>query len=416
MANLSKGKGREDVLTDADKALQVYRHELQCKKLLLADRRMCLSIGIAVGLDGHAIANHKLEEERAARDRQIALAGTTILPRHCDKTEMEEDKGLEEIVARFASLNTFVPNALSSPSEDNCGEASCSRSKADTQEIHDICIACAGREIKTRLVRGPCLHAYCTDCIKSLFEAAITDESLFPPSCCRQRFSLSEVKSHLPNDLVTRFEQKSVELATPNRTYCAVPLCSTFIPLKQVEDDNAVCQKCSAVTCTTCKQLAHGEGDCPNDDSVSDFLQVAKEAGWQRCRKCKRMVELDIGCNHIRYDMIHSRLTCWIKLMSNTDASVAQSSVMSAGCPGRPVNAINGMKTNYTNERTRSWVVVPSRTLRLVLSRFIGWEGISDSDTNAITQIGDISRASTSVRNATKSCLNISSNVVNAAS
>ncbi|PVH71728.1 hypothetical protein DL98DRAFT_387736, partial [Cadophora sp. DSE1049] len=28
-------------------------------------------------------------------------------------------------------------------------------------------------------------------------------------------------------------------------------------------------------------------------------LQAADENGWQRCYSCRRLVELDIGCNHI---------------------------------------------------------------------------------------------------------------------
>lgn len=47
-----------------------------------------------------------------------------------------------------------------------------------------------------------------------------------------------------------------------------------------------------------CKARAH-TGDCLNDPATRKLIAVAQENGWQRCYSCWRMVELEIGCNHI---------------------------------------------------------------------------------------------------------------------
>jgi hypothetical protein len=44
---------------------------------------------------------------------------------------------------------------------------------------------------------------------------------------------------------------------------------------------------------------ANHTGDCPEDVGLQQVLDAAQEYGWQRCYNCRRVVELDIGCNHI---------------------------------------------------------------------------------------------------------------------
>ena len=77
-------------------------------------------------------------------------------------------------------------------------------------------------------------------------------------------------------------------------------LCSAFIRVENIENERATCPVCAEVTCTMCKAEAH-TGDCPADTALQLVLDTANENGWQRCYGCRRLVELDIGCNHITY-------------------------------------------------------------------------------------------------------------------
>jgi hypothetical protein len=41
----------------------------------------------------------------------------------------------------------------------------------------------------------------------------------------------------LTAELVTQYEQKKIELDTPDRTYCSNPLCSVFIRLEDITEE-----------------------------------------------------------------------------------------------------------------------------------------------------------------------------------
>lgn len=160
------------------------------------------------------------------------------------------------------------------------------------------CLACLEKLPTMELAVCPCSHAYCGECLGSVFEKAMEDESFFPPRCCRQAIPFNDHRDVLPDHLVENFEAKELEYSTPNRTYCHQPTCSAFIS-GLVDDDVVMCLDCCAETCTTCKGAAHRGMDCPEDLGTIEILEFARENGWQRCYSCQCMVELDTGCNHI---------------------------------------------------------------------------------------------------------------------
>jgi hypothetical protein len=126
----------------------------------------------------------------------------------------------------------------------------------------------------------------------------MTDDSLFPPKCCRQVITTGAVRIHLSGEIVRQYEAKKIEYETPDRTYCSNAVCSTFIRAENIANEKATCSVCGEVTCTMCKAESH-TGDCPADTALQLLLTTANENGWQRCCSCRRLVELDIGCNHI---------------------------------------------------------------------------------------------------------------------
>jgi hypothetical protein len=91
-----------------------------------------------------------------------------------------------------------------------------------------------------------------------------------------------------------------VEFDTPDRTYRSNPLCLAFICSEGIMNEQATCPDCSTVTCRLCKAASH-RGDCLADTVLQQVLQTADENRWQRCYSCCRLVELDIGCNHITF-------------------------------------------------------------------------------------------------------------------
>ena len=189
-----------------------------------------------------------------------------------------------------------------------------SKAKAKAKEVnardehptHTFCSACMDRHARFDVLELNCKrhddvanHAYCRTCLIDLFKSSVTDTTLFPPRCCGVRIPLSNCVHLFPLELVKQYEEKEVELATPNPVYCSNRFCTQFIRPDNVMADIATCPTCDAKTCTVCKNPNH-KGLCPEDPTVQMLMDVAGKKNWQRCYKCRTMVELLVGCYHMR--------------------------------------------------------------------------------------------------------------------
>ena len=163
------------------------------------------------------------------------------------------------------------------------------------------CIACADAFRPHEVVHCPCDHSYCEECLKSLFIRATTDETLFPPRCCRQPIPIFLIKDHLSCQELSNFAEAAVEFKTAKRIYCVRPDCGKFVPPSQISAMSAVCLRCATQMCVHCHNRLH-TGDCPEDEALQAVLQLADGNGWRRCFGCNAMVELATGCNHMTYD------------------------------------------------------------------------------------------------------------------
>ncbi|KAL8976269.1 MAG: hypothetical protein Q9205_007689, partial [Flavoplaca limonia] len=105
-----------------------------------------------------------------------------------------------------------------------------------TPESVETCIICDNELPPEKTIQLPCGDQYCHDCLISLFNASMRDESLLPPRCCEQ-IPLSVVQHLLPPNFADIFQMRQVKLSTPNRTYCADRHCSRFINPNKIEED-----------------------------------------------------------------------------------------------------------------------------------------------------------------------------------
>lgn len=265
----------------------------------------------AVYADGPLVAKFQSQEETATGDRGIARQlsdgrNSTVAVNSEGNGEKElplDDELLEKHRILFTSglEDTKDQNdgRTDSPDRVEAESSTWAAGRAfDPSTMNRRCEACREEVKFFDIARLPCRHELCRTCLGELFEASMVDESLFPPRCCRQRIIMSNVRMFLEPELVRSFQEKRVELETPNRTYCHSPRCSIFIHPCHIDNDEATCPECDLTTCTICKGEAH-EGDCPNDTVLQQVLDIARENGWQRCYNCSRVVELNYGCNHM---------------------------------------------------------------------------------------------------------------------
>jgi len=182
------------------------------------------------------------------------------------------------------------------------------QNEEDIIGVLKVCAACQEPVVYFAAVYAPCGHDYCKDCIRQLFFGATRDESLFPPRCCRKAIPMASAQVFFTEEFVAYFSIKAVEWTTLNRTYCAWITCAAFIPPANIKLDTAVCSRCFFHTCIHCKNHAHEGRDCPQDPALQGLEEVARQAGWQRCFRCGRFVELILGCNHMTY--VSTSLSC----------------------------------------------------------------------------------------------------------
>lgn len=262
----SDGKAREvRTMDDFDLALLLQREELE-----------------------------EMESQRA--DRELARQ----LSRQGNYDTVTDDDSQSTISDFPNGQASSVSNAHVFPDSSETGEGSArvtQRRPKENENSQALCIVCL--EMKDT-INVPCGHNYCQECVIQLFTQAIPDEALFPVRCCRKPIPTVLVRRYLGTKLTSQVEQKGIEYATKDRTYCHEPSCATFIIPNMICDLIGTCpqSKCGRHTCTLCKQAAH-KGKCLKNPDLELALKLAEAKGWQRCKQCQNMIELKYGCNHI---------------------------------------------------------------------------------------------------------------------
>lgn len=211
------------------------------------------------------------------------------------------------------------------------------------------CSACGDNVLAGAAWTAPCNHHYCVECLENLHRLSLTDETLYPPKCCRLEMPWNDVRPRINPQLARSFEGKKEELDTDagRRTYCSSAASARFIGPSNIKGDRATCPQCSRVTCTMCKAAYHG-GDCPADESLRQTLQLAANQGWKRCTRCRTVVELTHGCNHITYVFFSlPQNSTAADPPTDVGARAAMSFAIHVSLPGGHAAAICGLSNGF---------------------------------------------------------------------
>ncbi|KAG5952699.1 hypothetical protein E4U57_005889 [Claviceps arundinis] len=156
-------EGNHDTNQSSDSEVAALLMETELKELAsyYADKAMSRSVANTVVADGHASSSRHRVTDNEMSSRFVALS-----------------KGIIEI-----------SSAADTSTRSRAGPSSASEGSADLRR-------CAGCASDVALIGCPCSHDYCSDCMANLFNAAIGDESMFPPRCCKMGIPIDLVQSY----------------------------------------------------------------------------------------------------------------------------------------------------------------------------------------------------------------------------
>ncbi|KAL7270361.1 hypothetical protein RUND412_006941, partial [Rhizina undulata] len=162
------------------------------------------------------------------------------------------------------------------------------------------CVSCMDSYIVDVMVQSPnCMHFYCKKCLKMMFlpQLSLASGAAFVPvKCCRSMLPPSLLEGELSKAQIAKYDQLLLEYDTMDKVYCYFPQCAEFIAPSRIKGDGqAICKKCSRITCRYCKKQSH-QGLCKEDKETSKVLEDGKKKGWQQCPSCKHLVEKTEGC------------------------------------------------------------------------------------------------------------------------
>ncbi|KAJ5873615.1 IBR finger domain protein [Penicillium subrubescens] len=184
LAEYSKGKCREP--TDEELAFQLQNDELKSMSQLLFDRRMAMSVATAVQADAQILVDSQVEEDEIARDGDIARHWTENGERSVAAKDLLSNSGStaldDETLSKLQIL--YVSGIEGYQRFDHLDETGSEREQAESSAWADRrirqtpsrihrCVACAEDKEFVNVVRVPCRHGYCRDCLGDLFNAAI---------------------------------------------------------------------------------------------------------------------------------------------------------------------------------------------------------------------------------------------------
>ncbi|THH20263.1 hypothetical protein EUX98_g8615, partial [Antrodiella citrinella] len=307
-----KGKALDSApLTDEELAFQLYAEEANGLLTFATDAILARSIDEALRTDRPVIQQMVAAENTAVRDRQMALALSQsrappppppAQPRQApggshSGVSVVWDTSSATIGSHPVGKHEDARTSRAASSNSGLSRFGTIRSNATAAKVTNDCVICM-EKIKGVEVRAPCGHHYDVKCLVELFKSTLTDESLFPPRCCKRSFVFAEVRHYLGVILATSFEKKSNEFSVPNRVYCYQPTCSSFLGAATDAPSLMMCYECYSHTCGHCKEPAHGHVSCAAKHDAT-VLALAEQEGWKRCPGCHRLVELSMGCYHM---------------------------------------------------------------------------------------------------------------------
>ncbi len=163
----------------------------------------------------------------------------------------------------------------------------------------------------SRMAKLKCGHRMCGSCLKKKFRASMSDRRQMPPRCCTiEPIGTKHVEKLFDVKFKQDWNRRFRETSTAARIYCPSSRCGEWIKPENMfrEEDREIarCPRCHTRVCCLCNNRAHASHECPHDEKTMRLLDAVRAGGPQRCYKCKAVLELQDGRNHIVWCVLFS--------------------------------------------------------------------------------------------------------------
>ncbi|CAH8384507.1 unnamed protein product [Eruca vesicaria subsp. sativa] len=218
-------------------------------------------------------------------------------------------------------------------------EAIASQSKASQGETCAICLE--DTNVERMFSTDICPHRHCFSCVKQFVEVKLL--SGIVPTClgegCKLELTFESCCKILTPRVIEMWKQKMKEDSIPpaERIYCPYPNCAMLMSKSDLSsnadtaDQSNVreCVKCRGQFCIDCKVPSHTDMSCADykklhPDPLLDDMKLkslANDNKWRQCVKCRHMIELSHGCNHMTcrcgYEFCYKCGVEWVKNRSS---------------------------------------------------------------------------------------------------
>ncbi|KAI5067303.1 hypothetical protein GOP47_0017831 [Adiantum capillus-veneris] len=195
-------------------------------------------------------------------------------------------------------------------------------SKVDNMEPCRICLESKHQAEMVKILG--CSHEFCSKCIVQHAEVKVQSGQV-PVGCpqvnCTTLLSLDQCQSLLSLRWYDLLRRRLSEASIPEaeRVYCPYSHCSALMDRRNLNVKVAtsaaspstarkMCVECSRFFCVECRVPWHALMTCDYYQSLPPEFQdkqdvelhrLAENQKWQRCQKCRRMIELSEGCYHM---------------------------------------------------------------------------------------------------------------------
>jgi len=247
--------------------------------------------------------------------------------------------GYYRMPIQTAALSTLPGAAVAGESGYSIKSAKASTSgsaaASGTATPSPICYCCHHAISSPTSLRTACGHHYDLLCLQHLLTHSI--HTLTLPTCCKTPIPTRSFLHLLPYNSSIRkaWLEREVEMMVlpeeRERVYCPGTGCGAFVGGVERNQQRTVmeCARCGEGVCSSCQREAHAPAP-PAASSISTFsspstsrsssrsldrnqsqcqptidrgerafLETSRERGWQRCFQCRRVVDVEEGCNHV---------------------------------------------------------------------------------------------------------------------